>query len=648
MFTKSINIISDIITPNMPNYTLLGDSTNEATPITCDKDGNIISVFSDNVWDFSPYSIKPLKFSFNSVRSKTHYGYHVNEENIKLFKAIIVHWLWGAHPRIDVKTLITKCSILKPIFSICSKHDILITELSKHKEIYREIANSYQTKRRAALLLQAITFNDDIGFTIFDEESIVEFSAYLVLNESQQTPYIPPRIWSYQLARLEEFIDDFLSIEQSITSIFNNFKDNHNKIKEREIRQFNKEQFNKHYDVSLMLQKWTNFDFEKSKVSNLSSYLSMASFVGIAFVVNFSLMRNIEAYTLRYGCFSKVTINGQEICLVKGVTTKTVQEKEASWVVSPAVEKAIRVLQTICELRFSFAKEELGITQDIAEYKPFLNIQAFEPWVRRLHKFRGLEFIKTPSVYQNQIMLFNKLFDKNELKMTKEDFNLACQLTPSLDKKKFKVGEPWQFTWHQLRRTGAVNMLASGLITEQSLQYQLKHANTIMSLYYANNYYKLKFKLDEGLGSLYLEEWHQNNVRKNEVLVDKRFISPHGEKRKAQIISPITEKDHKTLIQMSKKGNLNYRETFLGGCTKNGSPCPYGGITNIVMCMGGDGSQPCESLLLDADKLGMMYKQEKMYLDKIQRSIADSIDTTFQEQQLNSIRKAIHVIESNQ
>ena len=245
-------------------------------------------------------------------------------------------------------------------------------------------------------------------------------------------------------------------------------------------------------------------------------------------------------------------------------------------------------------------------------------------------------------------MLFNKLFDKNELKMTKEDFNLACQLTPSLDKKKFKVGEPWQFTWHQLRRTGAVNMLASGLITEQSLQYQLKHANTIMSLYYANNYYKLKFKLDEGLGSLYLEEWHQNNVRKNEVLVDKRFISPHGEKRKAQIISPITEKDHKTLIQMSKKGNLNYRETFLGGCTKNGSPCPYGGITNIVMCMGGDGSQPCESLLLDADKLGMMYKQEKMYLDKIQRSIADSIDTTFQEQQLNSIRKAIHVIESNQ
>ena len=55
MFLKSINIISDIITPTMPNYTLDNWLPLDDTPITCDKDGNVISIFSDDTWDFTPY-----------------------------------------------------------------------------------------------------------------------------------------------------------------------------------------------------------------------------------------------------------------------------------------------------------------------------------------------------------------------------------------------------------------------------------------------------------------------------------------------------------------------------------------------------------------------------------------------------------------
>ena len=169
-----------------------------------------------------------------------------------------------------------------------------------------------------------------------------------------------------------------------------------------------------------------------------------------------------------------------------------------------------------------------------------------------------------------------------------------------------------------------------------------------MSLYYANNYYKLKFKLDSGVGQIYLEEWHQNNVRKNMELDSPRFISPHGNKRKAQIISSISEKDHTQLLKMSDQGNLNYRETFLGGCTKTGLPCPYGGISNIVECMGGSSSLACDAVLLDKKKINTMLKLETVYLEKIKRLEKESLPTVFQTEQLASIRKAIHVIQSNE
>ena len=641
MFLKSINIISDIITPTMPNYTLDNWLPLDDTPITCDKDGNVISIFSDDTWDFTPYCIKPMKFNFGSKQTN---GYIINRDNIQLFKIIVAYWLWGASPKVSAITIVNRCTILKPLFHVCSKHNILISELSKHEEIYEEIAAQYKGKRRVAGLQELVALSKDIGFTILDEDSLRKFSKYLVVNDSNQTPYIPPRIWAYQLERLETCIDDFLSISDGVISVFNSFMDNHNQTNEN--RKFINEQFNK-YNVSVMLQKWTNFDPDTAKMPNFSKYLSMVSFASIAYIVNFSLMRISEAYLLRYGCFSKTLIDGQEIFLIHGVTSKT-EKGEASWVVSPSVEKAIKALEIICELRFSCAKKIFGIKQDITDYKPYLHIPVFEPWGSGRGENERLEHIRSTIPYNNQISTFDKIFDPKELQITQVDFNIACKMTPNLDTEIYQVGKAWHFAWHQLRRTGAVNMLASGLITEQSLQYQLKHANTIMSLYYANNYYKLKFKLDDAVGQIYLEEWHQNNVRKNMELDSPKFISPHGHKRKAQIISAISEKDHTQLLRMSEQGNLNYRETFLGGCTKTGAPCPYGGISNIVQCMGGSNSLACDAVLLDKKKVNTMLKLEQSYLEKIKKLEKESISTVFQTEQLASIRKAIYVIQSNE
>lgn len=162
--------------------------------------------------------------------------------------------------------------------------------------------------------------------------------------------------------------------------------------------------------------------------------------------------------------------------------------------------------------------------------------------------------------YQEVCKKYPKLFNQQTMTITKEDLDITRRLTANLNPELYNVGKIRPLSWHQLKRTGAVNMLASGL---------------------------------------YLKEMYETITRKFRELQSNNYISPHGDKRKKQILSEITEKDHKQLINAAKKGKVSYRETFLGGCAIQGPPCPYGGISNITSCMGFDDKSACNAVILD-------------------------------------------------
>lgn len=69
-FLYSLRLNSDFINEKSPNYKLTSWPPNDDTPITCDEDGNIVSVFKDNIWDFTAYYNKNLKFNFGDKSQK--------------------------------------------------------------------------------------------------------------------------------------------------------------------------------------------------------------------------------------------------------------------------------------------------------------------------------------------------------------------------------------------------------------------------------------------------------------------------------------------------------------------------------------------------------------------------------------------------
>jgi len=170
--------------------------------------------------------------------------------------------------------------------------------------------------------------------------------------------------------------------------------------------------------------------------------------------------------------------------------------------------------------------------------------------------------------------------------------------TPNLDKGgKFELGNIWPLAFHQLRRTGAINMFASGLLCDSSIQFLLKHRSILQAIYYGRNHTRLHF--NEEIEGVTTEAKYEVMAKQMELLVTDRYISPLGPQRKQElVVKLVSAKEFKTLAKAGKQGEVSFRETRLGGCTKRGH-CDYGGIESVARCAGGDGDKPCRDAIYD-------------------------------------------------
>jgi hypothetical protein len=126
-------------------------------------------------------------------------------------------------------------------------------------------------------------------------------------------------------------------------------------------------------------------------------------------------------------------------------------------------------------------------------------------------------------------------------------------------------------------------------------------------------------------------------------LFTSRFVSPHGEKRKTEILNLIDPHDAKKLTTLAKLGRVSYRETLLGGCMKRG-PCPYGGVDNVVHCAGGEGRQPCADVMYDRDRLAEIQQLSEVVQKQLAKAPIGSSYRASLEAQKCAITKALNVI----
>lgn len=671
-----IGITTEITTTSSPNFKLGSWPPRPDFPIVVDAKGNVISRFSDDVWQLWPWSNKLL--SLNFVDSQEPSGnLRVSDANSHIFRLTACWLIYGPESVQTAQSLVRRFQTIKIIMKAATRAGILVTDFFKYPRLVEKLGREMSPHEGSSfiyLMHQLLNNKSSLGFVLLDSSSLKTVSSLLRQPQSSQTAYIPPRIWKYQSSRLAEFIDDFHQHKQALTDCYNfclkayidafgslelacapkteeqrmlsPFAGRHRKVKGHNYLgkfSYHAERFG----ISDLLKKWiVGFDRDFSGggrgVTVLSAYFSMTNHVALATILSHSMMRVEEAWTLKADCFREENDeNFGKIYYIRGITTKTTEDDDARWITSPLVQPAIEAaclvssLRSICEN----ANPTL-INNNISPGPMNLFARAQEPWANRQVQVRGV--IAGYNSYSSTLKMYPHLFSDSELTILPEDLRIARLLTPTLDGSKFSEGMQWPFAWHQLRRTGAVNMQSSGLVSDSSMQYQLKHTTRAMSLYYGRGYSSLR--LNESTRNEYVKTMYEILAREIEKLVDDRYISPYGSERKSEILRLVSATDLTKLIAAGKKGEISWRQTLFGGCTKRGF-CEYGGLDNVSRCGGGDGKSPCADALFDLAKKPIIMDYSRIIDQRILATEIDSPSRSSLRAQKQAVNNVLEIID---
>lgn len=596
-------------------------------PVCVDAHGSVKARYGDATWDLSPWAGTPCAVTFEG---RTKSAKVLSPYNAALLRRIAAWWLWGPVGVQKASTLQARVKSIKPLFVACSEAGISADSLSRFPAVIAAVAEQLapsSPEAHLALLHRLWAARNQLGFELLDEQGLAILAQHLPDgHEHVQTAYIPQRIWTYQLLRLRSCLDDYLAHRDqvegcyrfclgeyahnaggSLTTAFSKKSscwhpfaygapNKGQPTGSRTGRRFHGE-FRKtarRFGIDALLDRWIN---GRGMVQDLSVYLSLVSMVGIAYCLNFSLMRRDEGAQLRSDCLRVERDEvGDDIHLLGGVTTKTLEDDHAWWIVSPSATVAIEAMRHVAQLRLDAARHNPKRNLTPAETdNPFLLAAAAEPWCGETGGDVRVEL----RPYARLIDDYPKLLDAEQLRITQDDLAVANQMTFGLDAKVYAVGNIWPLAWHQLRRTGAVNMLTSGLVSESSLQYQLKHLSRGMTRYYGQNWFKLKARLSNDATGLFLKEKFRALAQVVASLTgNSNLVSPHGEMRRNQLLRPVSEEDFRDLEKAAKAGKISFRRTIFGGCVKSG-PCPYGGISCFTPCAGKGRDKPCPHALFD-------------------------------------------------
>jgi hypothetical protein len=127
-------------------------------------------------------------------------------------------------------------------------------------------------------------------------------------------------------------------------------------------------------------------------------------------------------------------------------------------------------------------------------------------------------------------------------------------------------------------------------------------------------------------------------------LVSDRYVSPLGQERKNEIlVNMVSNKEFSTLVKAGKNGQVSFRETRIGGCTKQGN-CDYGGMESIARCAGGDGDRPCRDAIFDKAKKTSILKALEKSEERVESAKPNSPREMSLQAEVKGLRNYLNAI----
>ncbi|SCC71960.1 integrase [Acinetobacter albensis] len=586
------------------------------------RDGTVVSTYGDLVWDFSIYhpekKLDPLNFKYWKYGEVTRQREQlVGEMKHVLF---LIIWMRNKTP-LSNGTLRNYLSVVNALAKYAEDESLTIKAIIGCPDLIlcfiRKNPSGWLIETLSSLLRLLVLVNtgeSQLNVSVVGEETL----KLLYKNNRQyrdtlkQHAPIPTRIYSSIIRGLLAYLESWEKVaDEHLDLVLECYH-----LRERDGNRLN-------YSSNIKAtasNAFVNFITRKSDIftiKTITAALTEVQRVSKLIIQVFTGMRDEEAQSLGFNCLEKITSNGQRHYVIKGRTTKLNYGKiqRTKWVSNFEGARAVEAAQKVAEAIYI----SQGITSikiiELSNNAPlFISSSYFgftgKPVATKYDQF-GIACLYLKDL--------GKLLDTVPT-IEAEDLYELEQLDPHrawLSEEKFQLGAQWSLTTHQLRRSLALYAHRSGLVSLPSLRKQLQHITSEMTSYYAKGspFAKDFFNNDK---KHFGHEWQDSQFESaslsyifNVLLSKDALYGGHAHWVEHRLKDKDGELlvDRKETMDRFKKGEISYKETIVGGCTKVGA-CNQIAVNWLqIDCL----KDNCRHLVVNLPKLERVIKaQEKM------------------------------------
>lgn len=597
-----------------------------------DSEGQATAVYGNDEWDFNPYRLSAKKINiirFNSIFSTAEEEQVPLIEEVKYALFCLIYYIGtgrvgklssitinGYFHRLGSAARFCYEQKNKPLVGVLSLKELLTTPTYLAAFVASANGNDTFTRRFPPLMRSLVAVGGErLGYKVLSTSDL-NFGDPI---DGKQTPVIPTRIYLEIINSSSDLLDRLLSKAESLNAFISEFVDRNyglsNKVQQsRGIRKKSRratfEQAVKSHDLTELLVD----DFKCSCRRSLSLAISSIQFLLKIVIHLYTGMRDQEVMRIKYRCLAEEVVvdsttdsdgklrDPSRMVTVLSTTTKFEgYRREESWLATAEVVKAVKVAQAI---QSSLAKFNPSVMS--SELTLFSS-----PSILVSPHAGGVSELSRTNVRTSWL---------DQTKIQPDDLKELMQTDLSRDfysESKFSVGKLWPLASHQLRRSLSFYASNSGFVSLPSLKSQYKHMTLEMARYYRNGFENLKtifgyydpIKKDFVLPTSHIALEFQmgmpvsiaNQLLANLLNQDSPLFGGTGsfmEKQKKHIKAGLVQIEDvraETLARV-RAGEIAYRPTLLGGCTKVGR-CDFFMLGEYTACLS------CEGAIIKPEKI---------------------------------------------
>lgn len=605
------------------------------------RDGTVLSRYGDLCWNLTPYHGRSASailyfYVFEKGEDSRATASLAAEMRFLIFLLI---WARPGHP-LSMSSLRNYLNGLRSVAVFAFQNRCSIKDVFCKNRLLAEYAHAETVAGTLKVLsgLVALLLKlgpERVGFQVVGKSGQDVLSASIKIKgvDVKQYPPIPTKLYSHIISALESELNDWEAVEVQYLRLLQRCladpilgKSKRQQLTmaarydiERVVGEYKDE-----FEVLLVKAQLSEY-FDKKGLSHsvhglvfgLSSIMNVAKL----YVIAFSGMRNAEARYLPYNCIEEEYETGRVVHrLINGSTTK-LNKIRTRWVTNAEGHRAIRIVQRISAIIYAYLGEFPARAKKPDDDFPLFLTTAYLSFTGRNTRNSGEPFRALANSFFSP--KFVELRKRIEPLIEDEDLKELEHIDPHRawrSEPEFQVGSAWRLSEHQLRRSLALYAQRSGLVSLPSLRRQLQHLTEEMSRYYARGSIYARNFIGNDKGH-FGWEWQEampvssglafirDVLFTNEPIFGGyvKWIEHRVSGEEGHVIL-----DRELTMRRFRNGEVAYKETPIGGCTKVG-PCDELAIRFLdVDCLVG-----CPNLVGRLSKLDQVIKGQAALVSRL-------------------------------